>query len=518
MIAYDRPDAETHHLLSSSLSEELNRLAVSIAPSFIYNIDLQGGLLVINPAGRLALGIELDEKVKLKWRPYIHEDDQAHYDTAVQEALEHPGKSFQVEARLLTRYSAVIPCNHQLRFISSSSSLLGIAENVTEVYRLSDQLYQSQKLETIGMLTGGVAHDFNNMLAAILGYTELMLEEKGPDDPDVRPLSYIQTSAERAAQLVKQLLVYSRKTNMDLKPVHIRRVIIETLDILQRTLPKSIRIHSHNVEANDQILGDSVRLQQAIINLILNARDSMPNGGELRIEVIRLNPTALAEELHTSIYSGDYLCIKIHDSGQGIPHEMLSHIWEPFFTTKPEGAGTGLGLAVVQGIVKGHHGFIRAGSRNGYGSTFSIYIPAINDTELHGETLHSEPEGGSETILIVDDEPVLLDLLSRLLSNNGYSVLQAAGGMEALDYMEAVGERIDLVIADEIMPGMTGRDLILEIQRRWSKSRVLLCSGYYERNTPNALSDVVTLNKPYQRKELLKHVRNALDIPISKPS
>jgi Signal transduction histidine kinase regulating C4-dicarboxylate transport system len=301
------------------------------------------------------------------------------------------------------------------------------------------------------------------MLAAILGFTELMIEERVPTDPDMRTLTYIQKSTERAAALVKQLLVYSRKSTAELRPLRLGDVVRETLGIIERTLPKNIRIVAYTDEPDDAVLGDAGRIQQALLNLCLNARDAMQKGGELRITVenMGLLPGASQED----IKPGSYVRIKVQDTGVGIGPDVVEKMWEPFFTTKEAGKGTGLGLAVVKSILRAHGGFVQMESSPGSGTSFYLYLPAASVQMTLGVVGLTEPPGGDETVMIVDDEAILLDLLVDILGRKGYRVLTASSGSEALETLAAAPGKIQLVISDNMMPGMMGRELAREIRR-----------------------------------------------------
>lgn len=493
--------------------------ALDLTDDVVYEVDADGKETYLNRAGHGLLALEKGAGQGKGFDVFVHEDDLSAYRAALDRAAYTGCDAIDVDARLVSTTGVVTRTCHRLRPLRDGQGrcqgIIGIARDVSNLRRMEEQLHQSQKLETIGMLAGGIAHDFNNMLAAILGYAELMIEDKGPSDPEYRGLHTIKTSTERAAALVRQILVYTRKSGFELKPVRFYAILDETLLMLRRTLPKTIRVVALHDEGDDHVMADAGRVQQALMNLCLNARDAMPNGGELRIEVDRAVVETAQGDSPRAAQPGDYIRIRVQDTGYGIAPHIVEQIWAPFFTTKAAGVGTGLGLSVVQQIVHAHHGFITAESAVGRGTSFFVYLPAATAAELESACRQAEPEGGDETVLVVDDEPVLLELLRDILQPKGYHVLTAASPIGALEYVEAVGDRIDLVISDNMMPSMTGREFAREIRSRYPSMRILVCSGF----SPTAESEIGEMDyvssyiqKPYQRRDLLARVRQALDI------
>jgi two-component system, cell cycle sensor histidine kinase and response regulator CckA len=489
------------------------------AEELLYHLDSEGRLVYLNRSGARQLETEGDDWSRHSIMDFVHEDDRSRLKQALQSALDTGGAVRDLELRMVGMRCGQLTTRHELYPLDAndrSAGICGIACDLGVIRRLEDQLHQSQKLETIGLLAGGIAHDFNNMLAAILGFTELMIEERSADDPDMRTLNYIQRSTERAAALVRQLLLFSRKSTAELKPIRLGEVVQETIGIIERTLPKNIRIVAIADDAADTVMGDAGRIQQALMNLCLNARDAMPRGGELRIavETMETVPGPPSDASAT----GNYLRVKVQDTGMGMTPEVLEKIWEPFYTTKEPGQGTGLGLAVVQSILAAHGGYAQVESQPGSGTSFYLYFPAAPANTPSQPAGLAEPPGGSETVLVVDDEEILIDLLVDILGRKGYRVLAASSGPEALEIVSACGDRIDLVISDNMMPAMMGRDLVAEIKRISPETRIVLCSGYAaameaEPAEPDFVSAYV--QKPYQRRELLTRVREVLDSSLS---
>ena len=339
-----------------------------------------------------------------------------------------------------------------------------LVEDITERRSLYSQLAQAQKMEAIGTLAGGVAHDFNNILQVAIGYSELMLGEDDFPDNYRSDLKKIYESARRGAELVKRLLTFSKKTEMTFQPLSLNQRITDLRKMLERTLPKMIGMELRLEKDLDRINADPTQMDQVLMNLAVNARDAMLDGGKLLIETAGVMIDAQDVKTHLGLNPGRYVLLSVTDTGSGIDKDSLEKIFEPFFTTKGLGEGTGLGLAMVHGIVKQHSGHISCYSEQGAGTTFKIYLPAIErevETDIH--TTGTMPAFGTETILLVDDEPLVRDLGARILTNQGYSVIHAVNGKEAIELFKKERARIDLVILDLIMPEMGGAECLKEI-------------------------------------------------------
>ena len=380
--------------------------------------------------------------------------------------------------------------------------------------RLQKQLQQAQKMEAIGTLAGGISHDFNNILQAIKGYTQILLLDKNRADQDYSNLKAIEKSSERAAQLVKQLLLFSRKAETERRPLDLNREIEHAIEMLERTIPKMIEIVKKPGRPLWMVDADPVQIEQIILNMGSNAADAMPEGGNLVLETQNVVIDEFYIQNNVEANTGHYVLLSISDTGIGISPETLEHVYEPFFTTKGIGKGTGLGLASVYGIVKSHGGFINCYSEAGKGTTFKIYLPAI----LQGYDLDDMPsrveslKGGTETILIVDDEEHIRDLAAKMLSRFGYQVLIAANGEEALEISSINSPQ--LVILDLGMPGMGGYMCLRELLRIKPSAKILVASGYainvQVKKTMEAGAKGF-IAKPYQMIDLLDKVRAILD-------
>lgn len=381
--------------------------------------------------------------------------------------------------------------------------------------RLESELRHAQKMQAIGTLAGGIAHHFNNLLHAISGYIQLLSLKKKPEDPDRKYLDQIDHSVQRAAQLVKQLLTFSRKMESAKRLIDLNKEIKRSRDLLERTIPKMINIDLELAEDLRPISADATQLDQIILNLASNACDAMPEGGHFLLKTENID---LDEEYcrhHVEVKPGSYVLFSISDTGSGMDQYTLDHIFEPYFTAKEIGKGTGLGLATVFGIVKNHGGHLTCDSKVGQGTTFRIYLPAAtNATKMSKEIPKAEVRGGNETILLVDDEASILEIGQAILKQFGYRTLTAQHGEEALEIYRDAKEDIDLIILDLGMPGMGGRRCLGELLKIDPNVKVIIASGYsaeaHARDTLE-MGAVGFINKPYSLRDILKKVRKALD-------
>jgi PAS domain S-box-containing protein len=395
-------------------------------------------------------------------------------------------------------------------------AILTFCADTTETKSLRSQLLQAQKMEAIGNLAGGVAHDFNNLLQVALGYSEILLVGKNPDHPDYDKLHTINATAKRGADLVQRLMVFSRKGDTKPRSLNLNHEVTQLTKLLERTIPKMIAIELSLESWLPVINADPVQVEQILLNLAVNARDAMPQeGGKLTIETRKVMLDEEYCRTHLESKPGQYVMISVSDTGHGMSQETVQHIFEPFFTTKGEGKGTGLGLAMVYGIMKHHEGFINCYSEPGHGTTFRIYFPVV-PTELE-EDLEQEsavPQGGSETILLVDDEESLCDIGSQILTRAGYTVLTATNARDALDLYRNQKSDISLVILDLIMPEMGGKECFQELAEIDSQVKVILSSGFLSDRTSEetrVFGFRGLVEKPYNMRQLLGLVREVLD-------
>jgi nitrogen-specific signal transduction histidine kinase/CheY-like chemotaxis protein len=380
---------------------------------------------------------------------------------------------------------------------------------------LEAQLLQARKLESLGRLTGGIAHDFNNMLTGILGYTQLLLQKVDVEGSIGKDLRHIEELGYRAADMVLQLMTFSRGTTSPASSLSLRLLLQEIDRLLQRIIPENIKIEWKPAEGDITVKADPTQLQQVVMNLAVNARDAMPDGGQLIFETSKVELDDHFCQGHPGMQPGWYGLLKVRDTGVGIPREILPNIFDPFFTTKEVGKGTGLGLPVVYGIMKAYGGAVEVDSLTGQGTTVKIYLPLSDQPAVKTERVGVElPRAkGRETILLVEDEPALLDLGKKMLTTLGYLVLTARDGVDALKVFEAHRAEIRLVIMDVIMPKMGGREAAFRLKGMAPAVRILLISGY---DSPGIQTEDMLeykfLKKPYLLQELAQVVRALLDL------
>jgi PAS domain S-box-containing protein len=417
--------------------------------------------------------------------------------------------------------------NHQVRLeamISPMRDSQGVTENylfmardTTLESKLEEQLRSSQKMEAIGSLAGGIAHDFNNILQVINGFTASMLEECGDHSPLKEDLQMVREAGNRAAQLTRQLLLFSRKQALNVQEVDPSEMVADLLKMVRRLIGEHIEIRLQPLKAPCRLMLDKGQMEQVLLNLCLNARDAMPEGGRIVIDLQRTRVESDDLQNWPELQPGDHLMLSVGDTGCGMRPEVVSRLFEPFFTTKPVGKGTGLGLSVVYGIIKQHHGAIRVYSEPGHGSEFKIYLPfntAGNGAGSVGNEKAAVVSQGSGTILIAEDDPQVRLLARKILERNGFKILLAHDGEEALKLIDTHHSEIRLAMLDAMMPRLGGRAVYEEIRRRRLDLPVLFCSGYSAELLPEAMapeSGVALLNKPYRQEDLLQAIHRLLE-------
>jgi signal transduction histidine kinase/ActR/RegA family two-component response regulator len=399
-----------------------------------------------------------------------------------------------------------------------------IAEDITDRRQLEEQLRQAQKMDAVGRLAGGVAHDFNNLLMVINGYTEVLLEQLEKGSAMHHKVQSIQQAADRAATLTRQLLAFSRKQLLELKVVDVNTVIGDMERLLRPLIGENIELVTRLSTQTGHTRADAGQLEQVIMNLVVNAKDAMPEGGKLTVQSSDVTVRHSFRE-HRFIHPGRYAVISVADTGHGMDKETQSRIFEPFFTTKEKGKGTGLGLSTVYGIVKQSNGYVFAQSELGAGTTFYVYLPRVEDPaeELSPAKSQQNEAGGCETVLLVEDEESVRELVRVTLVSRGYNVIEAENGECGLRVAEAFKEHIDILITDVVMPGIGGRELAKKLLLLRPGISVLYLSGYTEDAvvTQGALGpSTAFLQKPFTLQNLAKKVREVLrsrSTPTSAP-
>lgn len=394
-------------------------------------------------------------------------------------------------------------------------SVIEVIRDVSEKRKLEEQLRESQKMEAIGILSGGIAHDFNNILQAIIGYGQFLEDTIEAGDPRRRYVDVIMTSAGRATDLIKSLLAFSRKQRTDQKIMNINRIIRNTGKILSRLIGENIELVLDLSPRNIIVLVDSSQMDQVLMNLVTNARDAMPEGGRLIIssDVVEIDDEFV--QAHNRGKKGTNALISVSDTGEGMDKETLEKVFEPFYTTKEVGRGTGLGLAVVYGIVKQHNGFIHAYSELGSGTTFKVYLPLASEPEeevAKAEELIAVE--GTETVFVAEDNEAIRTLLRNIITRHGYNVMEASNGEEAVRIFEAHREEIDLLLFDMVMPRMDGRRAYDKIRATRRDIRAIFISGYSTEIANEkiaSLKNVDFISKPVSPRKLMVTIRHSLN-------
>ena len=497
-------------------NEEMFRLLFSYNPLPTWVIDNETRrFLEVNDAAIRQYGYSLNEFKCMTAFDLRPEEERARYldlmkqmpnDGLYQGNWKHrkkDGKIIQVEI-----------ISHELEYAGRRVRLV-VAQDLSERHLLEQQLRQSQKMEAVGRLAGGVAHDFNNLLMVIKGHTELLLNVLPPSEHCSRKIEQIDRAADRASALTRQLLAFSRLQVLQPHVMNLNEVVEEMGRLLPRLIGEDIELVIRGSENLGAIRADASQMEQVIMNLAVNARDAMPDGGRLLIETLNAELDTTYNAVHPIVRQGRYILLAVSDTGTGMSAEIQAHVFEPFFTTKAQGKGTGLGLATVYGIVKQSGGFIWVYSEIGRGTSFKIYLPRVDQPVERAGAVRSVSEAprGTETILLAEDEQDVREVAREFLESGGYTVIEARDGAEALKRVEKHEGAIDLVLTDMVMPGMTGQELTARLLQSLPDIRVLYMSGYSERAAADCArgdSAMRLLAKPFSRWALLRAVHEIL--------
>ena len=429
-----------------------------------------------------------------------------HSDMEEHEFWQHEpkdGRSFEVEC-----------ISHQLSYAGKQVRLV-VAQDISERRLLESQLRQAQKMEAVGRLAGGVAHDFNNLLMVIKGHTELLLNALPPSEQISRKIEQIDRSADRAAALTRQLLAFSRMQVLQPQVINMNSIVEEMGKLLPRLIGEDIDLILRTDEHLRTIRADASQMEQVLMNLAVNARDAMPNGGRLIIETSNCDLDHAFTASYPLMKPGPYVLLVVTDSGTGMDAETQAHIFEPFFTTKEKGKGTGLGLAMVYGIVKQSGGFIWVYSELGKGTSFKIYLPRVDQAEEHLSPSHPSADlpTGTETVLLAEDEQDVREIAREFLESGGYRVIEAEDGRAAIELAARNKGHIQLLVTDMVMPGITGQELAIRLQAEHPGLNVIFMSGYSERAASEMVDadpSIRLLSKPFSRAAILRAVRESL--------
>ncbi len=505
-------------------SEERFRVLFESSPDACYMGALDGTYLDINRAAEELIGFRREEVIGRTVRemgiiPPAYLDKATRMFQALESGVPSPPIEiviFHRSGREIVIETRVVPVRMRggVTILSTSRDVTARKQAEEEHRRLEEQLRQASKMEAVGRLAGGVAHDFNNLLTGIRGFTDLVLNGLAEGDAARADLLEIQRATERAAALTGQLLAFSRKQVVDPAVLDLNKLIASTLRILERLIGEDIDLSFAPGEDLQAVRVDPSAIEQVLINLAVNARDAMPNGGRLRIatSAVELDAAFCAE--HLDARPGPHLLLAMSDTGLGMSEGVKSHLFEPFFTTKGPGRGTGLGLSIIYGIVQQSGGFVHVESDVGKGSSFHVYLPAVGERpSTSARPADADVPGGSETILVVEDEVLVRDLVTKFLQGQGYRVLSAARGSQALELAQG-SARIDLLLSDVILPSMNGRQIYEQLLAGRPELRVLFMSGYTENIiAPHGVLEegFHFVQKPFSLRELARKIRETLD-------
>ena len=494
-------------------------------------LDLEGRVVTSNRALEQMLGYEKDELASLSAAELTHPDDRDRELELFGELAEGRREEYRLEKRVLAKDGEVVWAHHTVSLVRDAFTqpkfAIAMLEDITprrqaedERIRLESQLRQAQKMEAVGQLAGGVAHDFNNLLTAIRGYSEFALNRVGGSDPALqKDIEEISRSADRASSLTRQLLAFSRKQLLQPRILQLNDVVSEVDKMLRRLIGEDIEVVTVFGRALGRVKADPGQIEQVLVNLVVNARDAMPDGGKLTIETSNVDIDDEFASHHDGLLPGRYVKLAVHDTGHGMDAETKTRLFEPFFTTKEQGKGTGLGLATVYGIVKQSGGYVIVDSEPGRGAAFKIFLHRLEagvDEAEHPVRLEEARPRGSETVLLVEDEEVVRNLVREILQGNGYAVLEARNGAEALELGERFTAPIHLLVTDVVMPKMSGRELAERLVTIHRETRVLYMSGYTDGAIgQHGVLDPHTelLQKPFTFDDLAQKVRKVLDAP-----
>lgn len=475
-------------------SEEQYRTLFENSLDTMFTVDLEGNFTSLNQAGETLTGYRRDEMIGKNFRHFVS-PEVAQIVFSAYNTLFKTNKSLSgFRYSFSGKHGRQLTVEGYVTLQKKGKTVIGFQgtlKDITERLKLEQQLIQSQKMEAVGTMAGGIAHNFNNIMVGIMGYSEFLMMSKKPDDPDYKALSIIHEGTLRASELTKQMLNVSRGGQFNLTAVKLNQAIERILPLITGTLDKSIDIQTHLAPDLMTIEGDVSQIEQCLLNLCINARDAMPEGGSIIIETQNQQLDDGFVRSHIGATAGPHVVVMITDTGTGIPPEVRDHIFEPFFTTKQHQGGTGMGLATVYGIVRSHRGIISVYTEQDKGTSFKLYFPVysavIDEIAARRRTARSMP---GSTILLIDDEPVVREMWVDFLGHRGYHVITAEDGLEGIERFKSLRDGIDLVILDLIMPNLGGNETLAALRKIDPMVKVLITSGYSENGQAGRIVDM----------------------------
>jgi PAS domain S-box-containing protein len=506
-------DLTQHRLAQEALRQTLafNELLIQTMPFGMNIVDEEGNILFVSKAMKEMLTVDVVDMCC--WKVY-KDDNQQCVDCPLRKGIAF-GKSDVIETTGILG-GKIFQISQVGMMYEGKKAMLEVFQDITEQKKLQQELIQSQKLLSIGTMAGGIAHDFNNILAIILGYSSLLHSIKDNPQKFSDAVSAIRQAVDRGAGLVRQILTFARKTDISFEPLSMAELVKELVSMLQQTFPKIITFNTSMEKHLPYIKADQTQIHQALLNLCVNARDAMPQGGEISIAIEKVTGEKLRGRF-PSATNPWYISLSVSDTGMGMDEAIRNQVFDPFFTTKEKGKGTGLGLSVVYGIVQAHHGFVNVESTLERGTTFLLYFPVPQESsavlESH-EQVVEQISGGNETLLFVEDETLLLDMVQILLESSGYTVFTAKDGEEAVHVYQQHAHEIALVISDMGLPKLTGVSEFEKLKEINPAVKIIFASGYFEPDSKAKLVNAGAkgfLQKPYVIEEVLSKIRKALD-------
>jgi PAS domain S-box-containing protein len=496
-------------------AEQIYRSLLHSSADAISTYDLKGRTVYISPAFTKIFGWALEE-MEGKRMPFVPQSESESTMAIIRDLVENGTPCQGLETKRYTKDGRLLDVSISAsRYNDHEGNPIGILlilRDISEKKRLEAQLQYIERMEAIGTLAGGIAHDFNNLMMGMLGNISLILYDIGTESPYYEKLKNIEKLIQSGSKLTSQLLGYARKGKYEVRPINLNQLVKESSVTFGRTR-KDIVIYKELAEDLSSVMADGAQIQQVLMNLFINSADAMPRGGDLFLKTMNVTHEDIGDKPYKP-KSGDYILLKVKDTGMGMDQKTMDRIFEPFFTTKELGQGSGLGLASVYGIIKGHGGYIDVESKKGQGAIFNIYLPASEKPIRKTSKISGRIMKGNETILLVDDEALVIDVGVQLLGKLGYTVIEAKSGRDAIRIFKEQNHTIDMLILDMVMPNMGGGEVFDQIKRIDPKVKVLLSSGY---SVNGEATEILKrgcegfIQKPFSMEDLSKKIREVLN-------